>query len=146
MDKIILSKQKLKELEKERESLKDEVFEHDKSRSDEGEFAYSFKDAVVSESGIETKRKRLEEIRHIFKYTEVLPDKVNSKKAVLGSWLKVKKENGQVAKYRLVHPLEANPEKGLLSVESPLGQALLDRKDGEEFEFGGQQLKVKLID
>ncbi len=36
--------------------------------------------------------------------------------------------------YTLVGPSEANPDKGLLSVKSPLANAVLGRKQGETFE------------
>ena len=42
-------------------------------------------------------------------------------------------ENGQAAEtYTIVGAAEANPREGLISNESPLGQALLDRKVAEE--------------
>ncbi|MGB2578839.1 transcription elongation factor GreA [Elusimicrobium simillimum] len=36
--------------------------------------------------------------------------------------------------YTLVGSLESNPEKGLLSVQSPLAAAVLGKKEGEEFD------------
>lgn len=145
MNKILLSKQKLKELENEREKLKKEIQEHGSKDADERLMSASFKDAAISELSIATKRKRLQEIRAIFKYAKLLPENVDSDKVQLGSWVIIKRNDSSTAKYRLVHPLEASPEKGLLSIESPLGKALLGRINNESFQFNGNKIQLKLM-
>lgn len=45
--------------------------------------------------------------------------------------------------YTLVSPPEADPRKGKLSVESPIGKGLLGRKEGEEVEIQIPAGKVK---
>jgi transcription elongation factor GreA len=40
--------------------------------------------------------------------------------------------NGQENKFKILGTLEANPEAGVISNESPVGRALLGRKKGEE--------------
>ena len=44
----------------------------------------------------------------------------------------IQNEYGELETYKLVGIAEANPRKGTISYESPLGQALLDRYAGEE--------------
>jgi transcription elongation factor GreA len=47
----------------------------------------------------------------------------------------VVQENGKdVEQYTIVGAAEANPKEGLISNESPLGQALLDHRPGDEVE------------
>ncbi len=62
----------------------------------------------------------------------------------------VVKENGRRRKeetYMIVGAAEANPKEGLISNESPLGKALLDRKVGDEVEVMAPSgtLKFKIV-
>lgn len=50
----------------------------------------------------------------------------------LGSQVVVKSSSGSEQKFTLVNIEEANPLEGLISNESPLGQALLKKKTGDE--------------
>jgi transcription elongation factor GreA len=50
----------------------------------------------------------------------------------VGSSVVIQNEDGELETYKLVGIAEANPRKGTISYESPLGQALLDRYAGEE--------------
>ena len=45
--------------------------------------------------------------------------------------LKDYNEEKNETRYRLVHPIEAQPEKGLISLESPIGKALRGKRGGE---------------
>jgi transcription elongation factor GreA len=49
----------------------------------------------------------------------------------LGSSVEVKDDEGEVATYHLVGAAEANPRKGAISYESPVGHALLGKKAGD---------------
>lgn len=49
-----------------------------------------------------------------------------------GAYVTVEEESGERAEYRLVGPDESDPAQGLLSIESPLGRALMGRGAGEE--------------
>ena len=42
-------------------------------------------------------------------------------------------DSGGVECFRLVHEGEANPKRGLLSIQSPLGASLLGREEGSRF-------------
>jgi transcription elongation factor GreA len=50
----------------------------------------------------------------------------------IGSTVEVKEKGGKKETYTIVGAAEANPKEGLISNESPLGQALLDQKVGDE--------------
>jgi len=80
-------------------------------------------------SFVERKLKELEEVFKNVKLIKKLsrpPEKV-----ILGSTVVVKiKEKKE--EFTLVGTLEANPSEGKISIESPLGKALLGRKKGEE--------------
>jgi transcription elongation factor GreB len=49
-----------------------------------------------------------------------------------GAFVTVEEEGGERAEYRLVGPDESDPARGLLSIESPLGRALMGRAEGDE--------------
>ena len=53
-------------------------------------------------------------------------------KVRLGARVKLEDEDGNEIEYRLVTPDHADPAHGAVSVESPLGRALLGRSAGDD--------------
>lgn len=49
----------------------------------------------------------------------------------LGSRVTVRDSDGEEDKYRIVGSMEADPKRGLISNESPVGRALMGKKRGE---------------
>lgn len=64
-------------------------------------------------------------------------------KVQLGSSLEVEDMTGKTIKYTLVGSNEADPLRGKISNESPLGQAFLGRGIGEEIEVSVPKGKLK---
>jgi transcription elongation factor GreB len=60
---------------------------------------------------------------------EPTPDR--SGKAFFGAWVTVEQEDGEARTWRLVGADEFDVARGLLSVDSPLGRALLGKKKGD---------------
>ncbi len=54
-----------------------------------------------------------------------------SGRAYFGAWVTVEDEKGEERCYRLVGPDEFDLGRGLLSVDAPLGRALLGKRQGE---------------
>lgn len=52
-------------------------------------------------------------------------------RAFFGAWVTVEHEDGEERTYRLVGPDEFDAKAGLISVEAPLGRALLGRREGD---------------
>jgi transcription elongation factor GreB len=52
-------------------------------------------------------------------------------RAFFGAWVTVEAEDGEERTYRLVGPDEFDVPAGLISVDAPLGRALLGRKEGD---------------
>jgi transcription elongation factor GreA len=50
----------------------------------------------------------------------------------LGAKVKIRHADGEEASYLLVSPAEADPRRGRISEESPIGRALVGRKKNEE--------------
>src|SRR6476659_8061993 len=58
-------------------------------------------------------------------------DRIPHDRAGVGSKITVR-EGGQTAVYELVMPEDANPDRGLISVASPLGRAFNGKEEGDE--------------
>ena len=76
-------------------------------------------------------------------------ERIPKDKAGFGSKLEVR-ENGKPFNYELVMPEDANPDKGLISVASPLGRAFSGREAGDDVEVqtpaGSREFEiVKLV-
>lgn len=52
-------------------------------------------------------------------------------RAYFGAWVTIEDEEGQERTYRLVGPDEFDAAAGLISVDAPLGRALLGRREGD---------------
>ncbi len=52
-------------------------------------------------------------------------------RAFFGAWVTIEHEDGEERTYRLVGPDEFDAARGLISVDAPLGRALLGRREGE---------------
>lgn len=65
----------------------------------------------------------------------------------IGSHVTIQEGNFDPETYHLVGPAEADPRKGKISHESPIGSALMDKKVGDvaEAETPGGKIKFKII-
>ncbi len=77
---------------------------------------------------------RISEVEAILANAEVITAPAKSSgKVVLGSTVKLK--NGSTKEFQVVGTVEADPLNGKISDESPIGQALLGKKVGDEVEI-----------
>jgi len=77
------------------------------------------------------------------------PDTLSKDRALFGSRVLLENmETGQDVEYQLVGPDESDVEKGRISIVSPLGQALLGKKPGDELvvEVPGGKRAYELIE
>ena len=85
-------------------------------------------------------KKRLREIdrrlRFLQKRTDELvvvdtpPDRPD--KVYFGAWVTLEDEEGEEVTYRVVGPDEFDASRGMISMDSPLGRALMGREEGDE--------------
>lgn len=78
---------------------------------------------------------RIGEIEHILQNVEVIKKPKGDTKVQLGSSVKLKGDGGRAKEFIVVGTVEADPLNGKISDESPIGQALLGKKVGEEVEI-----------
>jgi transcription elongation factor GreA len=77
---------------------------------------------------------RINEIDHILLNVEVIKAPKGDSKIQLGSLVKLKND-GKTKEFQVVGTVEADPLNGKISDESPIGQALLGKKVGENVEI-----------
>ncbi|MCX6764575.1 MAG: GreA/GreB family elongation factor [Candidatus Nealsonbacteria bacterium] len=77
---------------------------------------------------------KISELKYILKNFQLIEPPAKAKREVvnLGAQVWLESKNNQIDKFRIVGHLETNPFEGEISNESPLGQALLGHKTGEE--------------
>ena len=99
-------------------------------RSENAEYIYGKKRLREIDRRVRYLTKRLEEVQIVSQ-----PPK-NRAKIYFGAFVKLKNDQGNIASYRLVGPDEIQPKKGFISVDSPVGKALLGKKKGDEIIIG----------
>jgi transcription elongation factor GreB len=85
-------------------------------------------------------KKRLREIDGRLRFLQQRLDSLNvvsgpperRDRVFFGAFVTIAEESGESAEYRMVGPDESDPARGLLSIESPLGRALMGRGEGDE--------------
>jgi len=79
---------------------------------------------------------RIAEIEHILQNVEVIKKPKGDSKVQIGSSIKLKsQQSGKTKDFQVVGTVEADPLNGKISDESPIGQALLGKKVGDDVEI-----------
>ncbi len=78
---------------------------------------------------------RISEIEHILQNVEVIKKPRGDSKVQLGSSVKLKSTGGKTKEVQVVGTVEADPLNGKISDESPIGQELLGKKEGDDVEI-----------
>lgn len=152
-EEILLTSDGLKELQDELEQLKTtgrkDIAEKIKVALSFGDLSENSEyDEAKSEQGkLESRINEIEAILQNYKLideTELSSDVVNRASRVTIRDVKLKED----FTYQIVGPQQADPIKGRISDESPVGKALLGHKKGEtvEVEAPAGKLKYKIID
>lgn len=82
----------------------------------------------------ERNENRIDEIENILQNSELIKAPRSDGKVVLGSKVSLKND-GKTKEFQVVGTVEADPLEGKISDESPIGQALLGKKVGDEVEI-----------
>lgn len=78
---------------------------------------------------------RISEIDHILANVSVIAEGTSKKQVALGSKVTLKHEKGKELVFQVVGTIEADPLAKKISDESPIGKALLGKKEGEDVEI-----------
>lgn len=87
---------------------------------------------------------RISEIEHILQNVQVIKKPKGGSKVQLGSSVKLK-GNGSTKEFQVVGTIEADPLHGKVSDESPIGQALLGKKEGDSVKIKDITYKITEI-
>lgn len=84
---------------------------------------------------------RISEVEHILQNAQVIKKPKGDTKVQLGSSVKLK-SGGATKVFQVVGTIEADPLHGKVSDESPIGQALLDKKEGDTVKIKDTTYKI----
>lgn len=90
---------------------------------------------------------RIQELEYLLGNAVIIKDGGNKDVVSVGSRVTIQEEDFPEETYHLVGPTEADPSKGKISHESPIGKALMDHKAGDtvEAETPGGMIKFKIL-
>jgi len=90
---------------------------------------------------------RIKELEAILRNAVIIEKKGSQGIVTIGSQVTIQEQGAEPETYHLVGPTEADPRKGRISHESPIGRALMDKKVGDvaEAETPGGMIKFKII-
>lgn len=83
----------------------------------------------------ERNESRIAEIEHILSNVQVITAPKSDSAVVLGSTVKLRSDAGKEKQFQVVGTVEADPLSGKISDESPIGQALMGKKNGDKIEI-----------
>lgn len=76
---------------------------------------------------------RIQELEFLLKNAKIIPPNNGNKDTIdIGARITVQEEDFEPETYHLVGPKEANPRNGMISYESPIGQALMGHRVGDK--------------
>ncbi len=90
---------------------------------------------------------RISEIEHILQNVELITKPRGGRLVQLGSSVKLR-SNGKTKDFQVVGTVEADPLNGKISDESPIGQAVLGKKEGDAVEIhtnGDAPISYKIV-
>ncbi len=105
----------------------------------------SFKEAAAVSANLQAHNQKLKELENIINNATELPEYVPGESIVLGKWFELS-QSGTIKRYKLVESAEADISRGLLSLESPLGKALLGKRSGDTVEINSVIQKVVKVE
>ena len=95
-------------------------------RSENAEYIYGKRRLREIDRRIRFLAKRLDAL------TVVEPRERSDGRVYFGAWVTLEDEDGGETEYRLVGPDEADARTNQVSIDSPVGRALLGKRDGDE--------------
>lgn len=132
-----LTKEGIAELQSELDALiaeRSEVANRIKTAREFGDLAENAEYQTARQEQ-EKNEARISEIEHILANVEVIKAPKSGSKVQLGSKVALAGKDGKTKEFQVVGTVEADPLEGKISDESPIGQALIGKKVGDEVEI-----------
>lgn len=100
-------------------------------RSENAEYIYGKKQLREIDARIRFLSKRLDDMVAV----DRIPD--DQTQVFFGAWVELEDDEGEIKRYRIVGPDEFDVKQGLISLDSPLAKALLNKHEGDEVQVQG---------
>lgn len=145
-DKVYLSKEKYDDITRELQELKTEgrrdIAERLKAAKDLGDLSENsdYQEARDEQGRLEARIIQLEEA---LRRSEIIHRSGNSTTVRVGTKVRVKKDR-KTEEYNIVGSNEADPSRGFISNESPIGKALIGKRAGDDTTIMTPKGEVKL--
>jgi transcription elongation factor GreB len=97
-------------------------------RSENADYQYGKQRLREIDSRVEFLDKRLKELTIVDPVTSNAPEGV----VTFGAWIRLEDGDGEETIYRIVGPDEFDASQGFISMDSPVGRALLGKEEGSE--------------
>lgn len=95
-------------------------------RSENAEYIYGKKQLREIDSRVRFLSKRLDDMVEVDRIPE------DKKMVFFGAWVELENEVGDLQQFRIVGPDEFDVKSGFISMDSPLAQALLNKREGDD--------------
>ncbi len=95
-------------------------------RSENAEYIYGKKQLREIDARVRFLSKRLDDMVEVDRIPE------DEKMVFFGAWVELEDEDGHLKHYRIVGPDEFDVKSGFISMDSPLAQALLNKREGDD--------------
>ncbi len=105
-------------------------------RSENAEYIYRKKELREIDRRVRYLSKRLDEL----KVVDRTPD--DPGKIYFGAWVELENEQGDIVQYRIVGPDEFDPNKGYISMDSPVAKALMKKCEDDEVRVQGPKGEI----
>jgi len=106
-------------------------------RSENAEYIYGKKQLAAIDRRVRYLRKRLQHVR------VVTERPAETTRIFFGAWFELEDENGATHRFRVVGPDEFDHAPAYLSMDSPLGKAVLGKRLDDEFDVATPQGSVR---
>lgn len=111
-----------------------EIAESIKSAREQGDLSENAEYHAAKDEH-ERNESRIMELEGILGSVELIKKPKGDNKVQLGSTVKLSSESGKTKEFKVVGTVEADPLNGKISDESPIGRALLGKKEDEQVEI-----------
>lgn len=142
-----ITKEKLKELEHEQESIKKALQEETfNGVPNLLEGSDTNPDFAIYQQTLDELNSRMEELDNVLKNYKIIstPPEKERDKVQLGAKVFIA-AGPKEAEYKLVGTIEANPFEGKISNESPVGMAFIGKKVGDAVQIGPSNINYKIL-
>lgn len=123
-------KDELKQLKLKRTEIADSI----KTAREQGDLSENAEYHAAKDEH-ERNESRILELESILGSVEIIKKPKGDTKVQLGSTVTLKSESGKTKEFQVVGTVEADPLNGKISDESPIGRALLGKKEHEDVEI-----------